>query len=72
MGSETITIDGDKLGVSNVAETVEDCFKFCGKMGLDVALEALREARRSKKASNDELLYYAILCRVATMMRPYL
>jgi hypothetical protein len=51
---------------------VADCFKFRNKIGIDVALEALREARRAKKASADELWRYARLNRVANVMRPYL
>jgi hypothetical protein len=51
---------------------VADCFKFRNKIGLDVALEALREARRSKKVSADELWRYARANRVANVMRPYL
>ena len=58
--------------VTSVAKTVADCFKFRNKIGLDVALEALREARRAKKASADELWRYAKLNRVANVMRPYL
>jgi hypothetical protein len=55
-----------------VAKTVADCFKFRGKIGLDVALEALREAQLSKKTSADELWRYAVICRVANVMRPYM
>jgi len=58
--------------VTNAAKTVADCFKFRSKVGLDVALEALREARRSKKASADELWRYAKLNRVTNIMRPYM
>lgn len=71
-GVETRIVDGVKLRVTNAAKTVADCFKFRNKIGLDVALEALRETRRAKRASNDELWRYAKLCRVATVMRPYL
>jgi predicted transcriptional regulator of viral defense system len=55
-----------------VAKTVVDCFKHRNKIGLDVALEALREARERKKVSADELWRYAKICRVANVMRPYL
>ncbi len=71
-GVDTLTVDGEKLRVTNVAKTVADCFKFRNKIGLDVALEALREVRRDKRATNDQLWRYAKLCRVATIMRPYL
>jgi predicted transcriptional regulator of viral defense system len=65
-------VDGTALHVTSVAKTVADCFKFRNKIGLDVALEALREARRAKKASADELWHYARLNRVSNVMRPYL
>lgn len=71
-GVETHKIDGTRVRVTGVAKTVADCFKFRNKIGLDVALEALREARRTKKASVDELWQYAKLNRVANVMRPYL
>jgi len=71
-GVETHRIDGTTIRVTNPAKTVADCFKFRNKIGLDVALEALREVRRSKKASADELWRYAQLNRVANVMRPYL
>jgi predicted transcriptional regulator of viral defense system len=69
-GVETVAVGGIKLRVTNAAKTVADCFKFRNK--IDVALEALREARRPKKTSNDELWRCAKLCRVGTVMRPYL
>lgn len=71
-GVETHRVDGATLRVTNVAKTVADCFKFRNKIGLDVALEALREARRAGKTSADELWRYAKLDRVANVMRPYL
>ena len=60
------------MRVYSVAKTVGDCFKFRHKIGLDVALEALRECRRGKRATSDELWRYARICRVANAMRPYL
>lgn len=71
-GVETHRVDGTAVRVTSVAKTVADCFKFRNKIGLDVALEALREARRTKKASADALWRYAKLNRVANVMRPYL
>ncbi len=71
-GVETHKVDGTRVRVTGVAKTVADCFKFRNKIGLDVALEALREARRSKKASVDELWQFARLNRVANVMRPYM
>jgi predicted transcriptional regulator of viral defense system len=71
-GVETHYVDRTPIRVTSVAKTVADCFKFRNKIGLDVALEALREARRAKKASADELWRFAKLDRVANVMRPYL
>ena len=52
--------------------TVADCFKFRNKVGLDVALEALRLARERKKLSNGELMHYARLLRLEKVVQPYL
>ena len=60
------------IPVTSVAKTVADCFKFRNKIGLDIALEALRDAWRQKKATMDELWESAQLCRVTNVMRPYL
>jgi hypothetical protein len=60
------------IRMSGPAMTVADCFKFRNKIGLDVALEALREAWNGKRATMDELWRYAEICRVANVMRPYL
>jgi predicted transcriptional regulator of viral defense system len=65
-------VEGIEVPVFTPAKTVADCFKFRHKIGLDVALEALREAFRKKKASMDELWEAAKVCRVANVMRPYL
>jgi len=71
-GVETIDVAGTQVRVFGVAKTVADCFKFRNKIGLDVALEALREAWNGKRATMDELWRYAEICRVANVMRPYL
>lgn len=72
VGVERYAIDGVPVRVTNEARTVADCFKFRNKIGLDVALEALQEAWRAKRASMDELWRYATHCRVANVMRPYM
>ena len=54
------------------AKTVADCFKYRNKIGLDVALEALREVIRERKCTIDELWQYAKICRVTKTMRPYM
>ena len=71
-GIETHRIDRVDLRVYSVAKTVADCFKHRNKIGLDVALEALKDVRSQKKASADALWRYANICRVANVMRPYL
>jgi hypothetical protein len=71
-GVETVERDGVRLRVYGIAKTVADCFKHRNKIGLDVALKALKEARAQHKASADELWHHAKLCRVANVMRPYL
>ncbi len=71
-GVDTIEVDGVSVPVFNAAKTIADCFKFRNKIGLDVALEALREARRERKVAIDDLWEYARLNRVAKVMRPYL
>ena len=71
-GIETHTIGGVKVRIYGPAKTVADCFKYRNKFGLDVALEALRDVWREKKATIDELLRYARICRVERVMRPYL
>jgi predicted transcriptional regulator of viral defense system len=71
-GVETHTIEGAAVKVYNAAKTVADCFKYRNKIGLDVAIEALRDCWRKKLATSDELWRYAKVCRVARVMRPYL
>jgi len=71
-GVEIADVGGAQVRVFNVAKTVADCFKFRNKIGLDVALEASREAWNDKRATMDDLWRYAEICRVANVMRPYL
>ena len=71
-GIEQRQIEGVRVPIYNVAKTVADCFKYRNKIGLDVALEALREAWRSRRATSNDLWKYAEICRVANVMRPYL
>ena len=71
-GIETYSTEGIQLRVYGPDKTVVDCFKFRNKIGLDVALEALRLARERKRATPRSLLHYARLCRVDRVMRPYL
>ena len=71
-GIETHELEGREVKVYNVAKTLADCFKYRNKIGLDVALEALREAWRQRRFKMTELDRYAGICRVQRVMRPYL
>lgn len=71
-GVETIHAEQVPLRVYGVAKTVADCFKHRNKIGLDVALEALKDALNGRKTTADALWRYAKVCRVANVMRPYL
>jgi predicted transcriptional regulator of viral defense system len=71
-GVEDHNVNGVTIRVYTPAKTVADCFKFRNKVGLDVAIEALREAWRSRKASVDDLIKAAEVNRVSRIMRPYL
>ena len=71
-GVEEHEIEGVRVGVYSVAKTVADCFKYRRKIGTDVAIEALRDALRTRKATIDDIHRYARVCRVANVMRPYL
>jgi predicted transcriptional regulator of viral defense system len=71
-GIETHEIEGVTLRVYAPAKTVADCFKYRNKIGLDVAIEALRDVWNQKKATMDDLWHYARICRMTNVMRPYL
>jgi len=71
-GVEEHQVNRVPVKIYSPAKTVADCFKFRNKIGLDVALEALRETWRSRKATIDELWEAAKVCRVANVMRPSL
>lgn len=71
-GVEEHVVDGVTVRLTSVAKTVADCFKYRNKIGLDVALEALREAWHEKRMTSDDIWHYAKVCRVANVMRPYL
>jgi predicted transcriptional regulator of viral defense system len=58
--------------VYSVAKTLADCFKYRRKIGLEVVLEALRDARRERRSKMDDLERYLAICLVQRVMRPYL
>jgi predicted transcriptional regulator of viral defense system len=71
-GVETHAIEGVPVRVYGPEKTVADCFKFRNRIGLDVAVEALRLSRERKRASVRTLLHHARICRVERIMQPYL
>ena len=71
-GVQSMRIDGMDVPVFNTAKTIADCFKYRNKIGIDVALEALRDGWEQRKVSIDELSHYADIDRVSNVMRPYM
>jgi len=71
-GIETRTIEGQTVQLTEPAKTVADCFRYRRRVGLDVAMEALRDYLRMHRGGIDALLEAARADRVYTRMRPYL
>ena len=71
-GVVQLSMLGVPVSITSPARTVVDCFRYRNKVGIDVALEALRDAVRSKITSVDEIVRAAEVCRARTVMRTYL
>jgi predicted transcriptional regulator of viral defense system len=71
-GIEEQLLDGVSVPIYSRAKTVADCFKFRGKIGIDVAIEALKDYIQLPGADVEELLKYARINRVERIMQPYL
>jgi len=71
-GIERHQLEGHAVRIYSLARTVADCFRFRNAIGLDVALEALKEAWRSGRLNLDELHRVAKQLRVNRVMQPYL
>jgi predicted transcriptional regulator of viral defense system len=71
-GVEEHVLEGVTVKVTSPAKTVADCFKYRNKIGLDVALEALRDCWKKKLATMDDIHEMAQVCRVARVIRPFL
>ena len=71
-GIETVITEGMPIRVYDVAKTITDCFKFRNKIGLDAALEAMKDAWRERKFTMSEATHYARINRVERVMHPYL
>ncbi len=71
-GIQTVVEQGAPVRVYSVAKTVTDCFKFRNKIGLDVALEALKDAWRTRKITMPDITHFAKINRMEKVMQPYL
>jgi predicted transcriptional regulator of viral defense system len=72
VGVEEHKVKGGTVRVYGAAKTVVDCFKYRNKLGLDVAIEALKSYREEKMGTTDEIWKYSRVCRVSNVIRPYL
>lgn len=71
-GIETHRLEGVEVRVYSAAKTVADSFKYRNKVGVEVAVEALRDFSRRHRGGATELAHYARICRVSRVMQPYL
>jgi len=71
-GVEKHMIEGTEVSIYSPAKTVADCFKYRNKIGLDVALEALREGWMAKRFTMNELYAAVKVCRVQKIIQPYM
>ena len=71
-GIETHRVEGVSVRIYSAAKTVADCFKFRNKIGLDIAIEALRDCLSQRKANINDIYRYAKICRVSNVIRPYM
>ncbi len=71
-GVETHVGEGVPVRIYGPAKTVADCFKFRNKIGIDIAVEVLRDCLEQRRCTPDELSENALVCRVSRVMRPYM
>ena len=71
-GIETYILDGMPVKIYSPEKTLADCFKFRNRIGMDVVLEALKRYQQRKHKDLHALMHYAAVCRVASVMKPYL
>ncbi len=71
-GIRTVRLDGVDVRIYSPEKTLADCFKFRKKIGLDVAIEAVKQYREQMRMDVDSIMNYARICRVANVMKPYL
>ncbi len=71
-GIEKHQIDGATVQIYSIEKTLADCFKYRNKLGMDVVLEALKLYSSQSRININALIKYAKVCRVDSIMRPYL
>ena len=71
-GVQEHRVEGVRVRVYSAAKTVADCFKYRNKVGVDVAVEALRDFSRKHRGGANDLARFARICRVSRVMQPYL
>ena len=71
-GADVHRIEGVRVRIFNPAKSAVDCFRYRNKIGLDVALEAMREALRRRRCRPDDIRRHAVALRVWSVVRPYL
>ena len=71
-GIEVHVVEGVGVRVYSAAKTVADCFKYRNKIGIDVAVEALKDFTHTRRGGADDLTRFARVCRVVRVMQPYL
>jgi len=72
IGVTTRLVQGVPMRITSPARTVVDCFRYRNKLGLEIALEALGDALRRKRATVDEIVAIATQCRIYSVLKPYL
>lgn len=70
-GVERHSIQSRQVPITDPSRTIVDCFRYRNKIGIDVAMEGLREGVRQRKCTPDQLWHYAKKAHVWTIMRPY-
>ncbi len=72
LGIQTHKIDGVTVRIYSPKKTIADCFKYRNKIGLDIAIEALKLYRGKKRFKVEDLMQFARVCRVEKVIRPFL
>jgi predicted transcriptional regulator of viral defense system len=72
IGIEKHKIDGVPVRIYSPEKTIADCFKYRNKIGLDIAIEALKLYREKKRLKLEDLMQIARVCRVEKVIRPYI